>query len=177
MHVPPALVTLREERLEGRPVAHRLRLVALVLLGLTVFVSGLIVFTPGPPARHGQSWLHHWSAVWQASGAQPRFLTYDTVEWGSNLLMFLPIGFLFAAAVRPALRHWVVPVAAAGSVVIETVQLFIPERVSSVSDVLSNTVGALLGVLLLVHLTERTSGRRAAAGVVDRAADGPSWTG
>jgi glycopeptide antibiotics resistance protein len=166
VHVSPPFVTFRAERLRGRPVAHRLRLGALVLLGLTVFVSGLIVFTPGPPARHGQSWLHHWSALWQISGAQPRFLTFDTVEWASNLVMFLPIGFLFAAAVRPPLRHWVVPIAAAGSVFIETVQLVVPERVSSASDVLANTAGALLGVMLLVHLTERYPCRRASAGVV-----------
>ncbi len=161
MPVPRWLLTLRERVFVGRPVGERLRWLAVALLAVTVAVAGWVVFSPGPPARGGQSVLHHWSAVWRAVGAQPAFLSFETVESAANVVMFLPIGFLAAAAVRPAVRFLVVPLAMAGSVFIEVVQLFVPERVSSVEDVLANSTGAVLGVLLLVHLTERAAWRSA----------------
>lgn len=148
-------VTLRQRWLSGRPLGRGTRLVSSVLLGVTIVVSGFIVFSPGAPAPAGQSALHRWTSVWRLTGAQPTFLTFDTIEWFANVAMFLPIGFLFAGAVVPRWRFAVVPLAAAGSVFIEVVQLFIPDRVSSVADVVANTAGSLLGVLLLAAVTGR----------------------
>lgn len=152
--VPP-LVTLRQRWLRGRALPRWARRTALVLLAGTVVVAGFIVLDPVPPAEAGQTVLHDWSAIWRIGGLQPTFLTFDTVEWLSNVVMFLPIGFLYAGVVHPRNRYRVVPVAAAASIGVETVQLFIPDRVSSVSDVVANTLGALIGVLLLVAASER----------------------
>jgi VanZ family protein len=155
--VPAALpfVTVGQRWPAGRALGPRVRTVSSVLLLVTLGIVGIIVFSPGTPAPRGQSVLRLWAGIWRLGGVPPTFLTFETIEAGANVLMFLPLGVLFAAAVRPRSRYLGLPVAAGVAVFVETVQLFLPERVSSVSDVVANTVGALLGVLLLVRLTER----------------------
>lgn len=154
MSIASACVTLREQWLRGRPLRPQVRMVALALLGATVLVAGVIVLSPGPPAPTGQSALRRWVVVWRLAGFQPA-LTFGTVEWAANVLMFLPIGFFAAAAAEPRYRARLVPIAAAVSALIETAQLFVPGRVSSVSDVVANTLGTLFGVLLLVGSSDR----------------------
>lgn len=139
----------------GRALDRRLRVASATLLMVALLVVGVIVLSPGPPAPAGQQALHRWSTLWRLAGGRPDFLTFGTVEVLANVLMFVPIGLLGAAAVRPHRRRWVVAAAAAVSVAIEVVQSGIPERVSSVTDVLANTAGALLGVHLLARGTER----------------------
>lgn len=73
---------------------------------------------------------------------------YDMVEAASNVLMFVPFGVLVGLLVR---RRWLVVVLGCGlSVAIETCQaLFLPTRVADPRDVVMNTTGALVGVLLV----------------------------
>ncbi|WP_425955431.1 VanZ family protein [Xylanimonas sp. McL0601] len=75
------------------------------------------------------------------------------LEAASNLVMFLPFGVLGVLLLADARPRWSMPavaltVTAAGfalSALIETAQLAIPGRVSTVQDVLLNGAGALLG--------------------------------
>jgi len=73
---------------------------------------------------------------------------YDAVEAASNVLMFVPFGVLVGLLVR---RAWlVVALGCALSLVIETSQaLFLPTRVADPRDVVMNTLGAAVGVLLV----------------------------
>jgi VanZ family protein len=67
-----------------------------------------------------------------------------------NVLLFLPLGFLFRAAARSAAaRHPLTALAAgaAASVALEVAQLFLPGRFPSPVDVLTNGAGAGLGAL------------------------------
>lgn len=143
----------RDRRLIGHELSRPLRAVSLVLFAFFVVIDGLIVLTPETPAAAGQQTLNAWLGVWRLMGVQPVFLTFGVVEWWSNVLMFMPIGFLYAGCVQPGRRHWAVPIAAALSTAVEFTQLFVPDRVASISDVAANTFGALLGVLLLVALS------------------------
>lgn len=80
-------------------------------------------------------------------------VTYAGVEAGANVVMFGPFGVLVGLLVRPARAWWarVVAGGAALSAGIETAQLlFLPTRVPTVQDVVMNTLGAALGVLVLV---------------------------
>lgn len=75
-----------------------------------------------------------------------------------NVLLFVPLGFLYLQTRRAGGRGGVLHALGAGALVslgIETVQLFEPERYSSVSDVLANTLGAGLGASLQVRLSAR----------------------
>jgi glycopeptide antibiotics resistance protein len=78
----------------------------------------------------------------------------DSAFWVSqavgNVLLLLPIG-LFGPLVLPWLNRWwrVALLAAAVSSCIELAQLLVPDRSADVDDVLLNTLGALLGYVLL----------------------------
>jgi glycopeptide antibiotics resistance protein len=72
-----------------------------------------------------------------------------------NIILFIPLGILIAACVgrrlgQPAWRA--VFRLAAISASFETLQLFIPVRSPSVDDVIANTLGGSLGVLLVSWL-------------------------
>ncbi|MGW6132166.1 VanZ family protein [Cellulomonas sp. NPDC055163] len=88
---------------------------------------------------------------WLAARGVP--VTYAGVEAGANVVMFVPFGVLVGLLVRPA-RAWWARVVAGGLVLsagIETAQLlFLPTRVPTVQDVVMNTLGAVLGVVVLL---------------------------
>jgi len=68
-----------------------------------------------------------------------------------NILGFVPLGILLHFRMRPDAKDmgrkwaWATGIAAIVSLLIETIQLFLPARVSSLADVLSNTFGGGLG--------------------------------
>lgn len=95
-----------------------------------------------------------------SGGAPEDLATTSRVELVLNILMFAPISFL-AAMVLP--RHpwanWVV-YGFVGSGVVELVQGFLlPVRSAQMVDVVANTAGALLGVLLALPVTARATRR------------------
>ncbi|MCU1477950.1 MAG: VanZ family protein [Subtercola sp.] len=85
--------------------------------------------------------------------ASTDWITYDRLEFCANIAMFFPIG-LFLLLLFGRRRWWLaILVGFLMTVSIETAQLFIPGRVSDVRDVVSNTAGATLGVLVGLVLT------------------------
>lgn len=84
-----------------------------------------------------------------------------------NVLMFVPLGFLWQAATREArgeprvatgTHRAVLPAFLVGALlsgIIETGQLFLADRFTSLLDVLSNAVGAMLGAWALRRLQSR----------------------
>jgi VanZ family protein len=89
------------------------------------------------------------------AGDWPRYVTQFDV--GANLLGYLPLGFLGVLAARTwlsaSLSILAVLAAASGlSVVLEAAQSFLPARIPSKIDVLSNTAGALAGAMLAAPL-------------------------
>ncbi|RPJ23051.1 MAG: VanZ family protein [Chloroflexi bacterium] len=63
----------------------------------------------------------------------------------ANILLFLPVGFLYRLTMK---RGGAFLFGAGISLSIETAQLFIPARTSSVVDILANALGAGLGALI-----------------------------
>lgn len=103
----------------------------------------------------------------------PAWIGYGELEFGSNLLLFVPVGFLAALVLRR--RDWwlVAVLAPVLSALLESAQaLFLPERYPMVSDVVANGIGGALGAVVslvarvLVHKRDRllamdlTSGTR-----------------
>lgn len=133
----------------AEPVLRRLRWLSLLALAIFALVIGVITLWPGPPDPSGQSALREFLRQGYAHGI-PTWITFDRVEFASNVVMFVPVGFFGALSLR---RHrWlVVPAAAAASASIETIQaMALPLRDGSVRDVASNTAGALVGYLMAV---------------------------
>lgn len=69
-----------------------------------------------------------------------------------NIVLFLPVGFLYRLITG---RRGALVLGAIISFSIETLQLFIPARTTSVIDILANTLGAALGAMLLSLIEPR----------------------
>lgn len=85
--------------------------------------------------------------------------TGDIVDVIGNVLLFLPLGFLYRLSRHTAHRHSVLRVLGIGvlaSMAIESAQVFEAERYSSLLDVVCNGAGAWLGALLYDRVAERT---------------------
>ena len=126
---------------------------ALVTLGFLIFVvyGSLVPFHYKP-----LSWDETWTR-WQAVRARPLGMDSRT-DFATNVVLFIPLGFLLVGTFAVK-RDWMVAVLAAVLVIpcctalsaaIEFTQLWFPERVSSMNDVLAETIGAVLGSLLWI---------------------------
>lgn len=96
---------------------------------------------------------------WRDSGAPlTAFLTaawpryYTGFDIATNVAAYVPLGFLWATALRPGLGPWATVPAAlligvASSLTLETAQNYLPSRVPSNLDFACNGIGTLLGAL------------------------------
>jgi VanZ family protein len=101
-------------------------------------------------------------AGWQGQGfdfveviASPFRQTYTEFDAIINCLAYLPLGMLLALTLRTYLTGWrsllvSVIVAMLLSLTLEYLQMYLPSRISSNADVLTNTFGALLGGVLVL---------------------------
>lgn len=108
---------------------------------------GWVTLGPQPLDGEGQALL--WRALrFFARHEQTSWLDYGTVEFASNVLMFVPIGLLFLLLLD--LRRWwlAILLGVALTCGIEFTQQFLPTRVADPRDLLSNSIGAAIGVLV-----------------------------
>lgn len=126
-----------------------------VLTALTLVYLGLVAWItlgPQPLDDQAQGVLYRALRVLGRHDATD-WITYDRVEFAANVAMFLPIGvFLLLLFGR---RQWWLAIILGFlmTVGIEVAQLALPGRVSDLRDVVSNTTGATLGVLVALLLT------------------------
>ncbi|HEX5391629.1 MAG TPA: VanZ family protein [Rhodocyclaceae bacterium] len=85
------------------------------------------------------------------TAAWPRYWT--VFDLATNVLAYLPLGFLWATLLQSAQRRWpgVVSAILIGgvlSLILETIQNYLPSRVPSNLDLACNTLGAAIGALL-----------------------------
>ncbi len=134
----------------SRSSAPKLRGLQWVSAGLLLtFLAAIaiITFTPGPPDANGQRELIAYLARAHTQGL-PEWVTFGKVEFGANVVMFVPIG-LFGALALPRARWLIVPAAVGMSAVIEYMQAAnLPGRDGTARDVLANGLGALVGYLM-----------------------------
>jgi glycopeptide antibiotics resistance protein len=86
----------------------------------------------------------------------PHWFDYNFVEASSNVVLFMPVGFVAALAL-PTKRWW--QIGALGLLVSGCIELgqllFLHIRFASPSDVMSNTSGAIIGAVLAVLATRK----------------------
>ncbi|MBD3942556.1 VanZ family protein [Microbacterium sp. NEAU-LLC] len=124
-------------------------IIALMVLGYGAFLA-FMVFWPSPIDAPVEGLLDRAISELHERGV-PTFIDYTFIESFSNVLLFIPVGFLFALMVP--LRWW--PIALllgpALSACIELAQHFLLDaRVSTINDVVANSIGATIGVLIAV---------------------------
>ncbi|MCC6927975.1 MAG: VanZ family protein [Gemmatimonadaceae bacterium] len=124
----------------GRDTGARLGLALLAyMMGVTLIIT-LLPFH------------FDWPTRWRV------MFTGGVIDVVANVLLFLPLGFLFQLARREGFRHstfTVLWVAALLSMAIESAQLFEAERYTSVLDVATNAGGAWLGAIAFERLAPR----------------------
>jgi VanZ family protein len=84
-------------------------------------------------------------------------------DWVANILLFIPFAFLLAACFLPsrsnkptvlsALFLWLICLALA--LAIEFTQLYFPQRTVSINDIIAESFGALLGIMLFYLFGQR----------------------
>ncbi|MCB1743963.1 MAG: VanZ family protein [Gammaproteobacteria bacterium] len=128
---PAAPFSERLATVDTSPIRHRIITLMQVYTYLLILVLTLSPFDFGLPRR-----------IW-ISGLD------GTAEIVVNVLLFLPMGFLYGLRGRgPRLLLRAALYGLAASLFIETAQIFLPQRMSSISDLSANAMGTALGALL-----------------------------
>jgi glycopeptide antibiotics resistance protein len=125
-----------------------LSLATLAYLG----VVGMITLGPAPYGDRTEGFVFRLLGFFERHEAT-RFIDYNTLEFGMNVLMFVPIGLFFLLLFGRRLWWLSVLFGVALTIGIESAQQFMPTRVSDARDILANSSGALLGVLVGLVLT------------------------
>lgn len=147
-------------RAPRQPRERWLIVVVAVLLASAFAVIAAILLSPSPPDADGQRRLANWLAAVHQTW-MPRWVTFGLVEFSSNVVMFLPLGFLGAIVFSRA-RWAVFAACVAFSTLVELVQwALLPARQADWRDVLANSLGAAIGIALVAGVP-RVFGRRAA---------------
>ena len=138
------------------------------------------------------AWATLGSVSWHAIGYQADYgvltpsIWFDSSTWttgsifefGANIALFVPVGLLFAMIAGP--RRWLgaLIAALALTIAIELAQIPMPDRISDPRDLLANSAGAVIGMVLagigwLVRAIWRaaTRGRPSTAALPGRPAD------
>ncbi|MFG6402676.1 VanZ family protein [Microbacterium sp. P04] len=127
------------------------RCVAWVLLVIYAVAALLIAFWPEPVDRGATGLLDRIERLIP-------WATYRRVEFGANVLFFVPLGWLLGVLLDRA-RYVVVPIALVTTVAIEGIQgELLSQRTASIYDVLANVTGACVGLILVSALTRRHRG-------------------
>jgi VanZ family protein len=108
----------------------------------------VIAFQPMPVGRSVYPFIIRSVTRLRDLGA-PDWVSYASVEFGANILLFVPLGAVVVLFVGPRRWWWGVLAGFVVSAGIEIGQLlFLSHRVATVNDVVANTGGALLGAAL-----------------------------
>ncbi|ALJ19096.1 hypothetical protein AOA12_03925 [Microbacterium sp. No. 7] len=116
-----------------------------IVLACYVLALALIAFWPTPVDAGAGRLLRFITRVLPV-------LTYERIEFLANVGLFVPLGVLLALVFARA-RHLVLPTVFLTTFTIECIQaLLLPERTPSVMDMVANTAGGCIGLLLVAGL-------------------------
>lgn len=109
-----------------------------------------VVFWPSPVDRGAAGALAWYTDWFQGRGFPAWLVGYRTLEFGANVVLFVPLGAILARWRRKG-RWWLPLLAGAtASGLVEAAQaLLLPGRVAAWSDIAANTLGAVLGFALV----------------------------
>ena len=129
--------------------------------GLAAYVV-VVAFIVLAPVSYSDIVVAIWS--WVRNGLGIDSFGAGWVEAAGNVVMFIPLGFLLTLVFRHPWYGTVLALVLSAGV--ELAQIVIPDRVTSLRDVVSNTLGAAIGAFLawlIVLRREHREKRRIAA--------------
>ncbi len=125
-----------------------LSLATLAYLG----VVGMITLGPKPYGERTEGFVYRLLALFQRHSST-EWIDYNRLEFGMNVLMFVPIGVFFLLLFGRRLWWLSIMFGVALTLGIEFAQMFMPTRVSDARDILANSSGAFIGVIIALILT------------------------
>ncbi|WP_345799964.1 VanZ family protein [Microbacterium sp. AZCO] len=130
----------------SRVTGRRIRIALLVVY--SAFVAYMTLTPRGPGDGAFTRWVKRSLDALHAQGVA-LWIDFLTIEFLANVAMFVPLGLLTALLLR---RRWpLLVIGTAASAFIELWQaLFLPERYPDWRDLVSNTIGFLLGAAMAV---------------------------
>ncbi|MDX8385076.1 MAG: VanZ family protein [Gallionella sp.] len=124
---------------------------------LTIGYALFIVYASLSPFT---GWRNHGIEFIEVLNAQLS-LSYTAFDSAANILSYLPLGFLITLTLRA--RFGAIPSAIFAltsgillSMSMEYMQMYLPSRISSNTDLISNSFGTLIGALLAVGVASQT---------------------
>lgn len=137
------------------PAPRHRAVLAAALAGYTVFLA-LVLGWPTPVDAPARGALREILKRLHDAGVS-EWVSYAKIEFGANIALFVPVGLLVALALRRRQR-WLAVLAGFGlSFAAELAQgLLRAQRVSSLRDVVANTLGTLIGVGIATLIARRT---------------------
>jgi len=132
----------------------RLRIAGGILIAYAIAVLAVTLW-PTPVDRGFEPTISRGLALLHRNGL-PTWFGYNTLEFGANIVMFVPAGLL-VALMLPSRRWWLaLLIVPALSIAIELTQaVFLSSRFATVNDVVANSLGAALGIFFFL-LVRRT---------------------
>jgi len=126
-----------------------------VAIGILVLYAGVVVaatLSPTPLDQGYEGSIERVLSILHRNGI-PEWFGYNKLEFSANIAMFVPIGFLITLLL-PARVWWLaLVISPAFSVAIELTQLVaLSSRFATATDVMSNSLGALIGIIMAVIL-------------------------
>jgi glycopeptide antibiotics resistance protein len=119
--------------------------ISVATFGYLAVVAWLTLSPQAPDQRDGPLWQ---LALFLDQFSATEWLTFNDLEFVANIALFVPVGLFFVLLVGKR-QWWLALTLAIGlTVAIEWVQQFIPSRVSDARDILSNSLGAAIGVMI-----------------------------
>lgn len=139
-------------------------------LGLYLVALAWITLTPSPSTDGAFALLDRLLVLVHRVDALA-WVRVDQLEFAANIVLFLPMGLLLTILLGR--RGWwaALAVGVIASCWIELAQdVWLPSRVADPRDLVSNSIGTAIGVLLVVAATWRRAGRRRAVAASPRSA-------
>lgn len=130
-----------------------------------VYLAVLASLTLGPQPEAAGGTLAR-LAAWFSGWPPTAWVTFDVLEFAANVVLFVPTGLLWVAWTGARRRWLAVALAAAAGLVLSlaieaTQALLLADRVADVRDLVSNTLGALLGAAAAIAVRAQMSSKRA----------------
>lgn len=137
----------RRPKAEGETTStlHRIGLIGVAVILITILV---ITLSPTPVDAGREDWVAATLQFLYRLGV-PGSFGYQQLEFTANIVMFMPLGIFTAMALARG-RYWIgilaLPLL---SILIELLQLqVLPGRTATLSDVIANSIGGILGFTL-----------------------------
>lgn len=128
------------------------RIVLAILTAIYAWLVGWTTLRAAPYGSDIASGLDR-LLLWFAERPSTAWITFDRVEFGANVAMFVPLGVI--AVLWFGVRGWwAAPIIGAlASGTIELLQaLLLDTRVADLRDIVANTLGSFLGMCLMLLL-------------------------